>query len=62
MTEMYYTVYDRGDNVVAFGTGKEAAAMLGITLGSFYSAVSNWKSGRKKCAYEFVVEALGRKA
>lgn len=45
----YYTVYRNGsDDVVAFGTAKECAEARGMTLRSFYSFISNTRSGRTK--------------
>lgn len=51
----YYTVYDNNDQIVAFGDAKACAQKLNVTLESFYSFVSNTRSGRTR-SYAVVVE------
>lgn len=44
-----YTVYLRKTDLpVAFGSARECAVALGLTLGSFYSMVSRVATGRYK--------------
>lgn len=52
----YYTVYNRKtDEVVAHGTGKECASMLGIKVNSFYQRV--FRAGRNQTTkYEILKE------
>lgn len=48
-----YTVYDaRTDALLATGSARECASMLGLTLGSFYSVVSRGEHGLRG-KYEF---------
>lgn len=54
----YYTVYDdRTDKVLAFGTAREAAAMLGVTLHTFYCIVIKAGRGQMK-KYAVVAESV----
>ena len=55
---MYYTVYlAEDDRIVAFGTSKDCASMLGMTVSSFHSTVSHVKKGINK-RYEIYEEPL----
>ena len=52
----YYTIYNnKDDQIVAFGDAKACAHQLNVTLDSFYSFVSNTRSGRTR-SYAVVVE------
>ena len=56
LKKLYYTIFkNKDDSVVAAGTAEECARILGITLKSFRSFVSNTRSGRTK-TYSVVVE------
>lgn len=45
----YYTVYrSKTDEIVASGTAPECAASLGRSLASFYSLISNFRTGKNK--------------
>lgn len=53
-----YTVYKRKtDELLAFGSARECAKQLGITLASFYSAVSRAKT-REEGRYEVFVDEV----
>lgn len=57
----YYTVYDdRTDTIIAAGTSRECATKMNLTLGSFYSLVSNTQTKRSLHYkyYSVVVEPL----
>lgn len=46
---VYYTVYLREtEEVIAFGTARECAAMMGIKYCTFRSEASHAKSGRRQ--------------
>lgn len=54
-----YSVYLRKtDELVAFGTARECAARLGMTLLSFYSTVTRSQSGQQR-KYEIISERIG---
>lgn len=54
-----YSVYLRKtDEIVAFGTARECAARLGMTLSSFYPTVSRSQSGQQR-KYEIISEEIG---
>ena len=58
----YYTVYkNKDDQIVAFGDAKTCADQLKITLESFYSFVSNTRSGRTR-TYTVVVEDMNEES
>lgn len=45
----YYTVYrTKDDAIIAFGSGPECAAMMGITLASFYKIIWRARLGTLK--------------
>ncbi len=45
-----YTVYDNRTDalVIVDGTSRQAAAAMGLTLGSFYSAVTRARQGKRR--------------
>lgn len=52
----WYTAYLREtEEVLASGTATQVAGALGLTMGSFYCAVSRSKSGDNR-KYEFEIE------
>ena len=52
----WYTVYLREtEEIIASGTAKQAAAALGVEIGSFYTAVTRSRT-RKNYKYDFVIE------
>lgn len=54
----YYTVHlNKTDEMIAFGTAKECAAMMGMGIWSFYNTVSRCRMGKNK-KYSIVTEAL----
>lgn len=53
----YYTVYDRNDEIIAFGSAHECAKTLGMTLQSFYTYVTNPKK-RVNRKYIIVIEKI----
>ncbi len=56
----YFTVYDaQTDRVLAFGSGRDCAQMLGVRLDTFRKML--WRSQLGKYhKYEFVKERVGR--
>ena len=56
MGRKYYTVYLREtDEVIAYGTGRECAAMMRKSLNCFHSMVSKTKKGKQN-KYDVLVE------
>lgn len=57
----WYTVYDAatGEEVLASGTSAQCAKALGMTLSSFYCAVTRSRTGAQS-KYEFLVEEIKR--
>lgn len=54
----WYTVYDaETEDVLASGPGPQCAKALGLTLDSFYCAVSRSRSGRQH-RYDFYIENI----
>lgn len=54
----WYTVYDaRSDEVLAIGTGRECAQVLGVTSSAFYCSLSRMNAGRK-CYLTILAEEL----
>ncbi len=57
-SKYYYTVYlEKTDKVVAFGTARQCAEMMGITYEHFQSLVSKWRHG-KRMKHTFIIEEL----
>lgn len=54
---IYYTVYDNKDNVIAFGFGRDCAAMLGRSIKSFLCLVSRAQN-KKSDKYAVVKEEV----
>ena len=50
-----YAIYDMNDMPVMAGNIKEAVDFLGITYGSFKSAISRIKSGRQKGIKQYTI-------
>ena len=54
----YYTVYlAKDDSIVAFGTARNCARMLGLTPSRFHQLLSQIRSGKSK-KYEFYSEPI----
>ena len=54
----WYTVYDAStEEVIASGTSPQCAQALGLTLNSFYCAVSRSRSGVQH-KYDFYIEQI----
>ena len=51
----YYTIYDRNQNVVAFGTSKKVCEILNIKLEALYCAVSRQRKNKVKKPKRFIV-------
>ena len=60
LPKMYYTVYLKKDeSVVAWGTAKECASMLGWSDATFRSTMCKTNRGERN-KYEFVKEKMER--
>ncbi len=46
--QVFYTVYDQSEQVIAIGTAGQVAHSLGLTIESFYSAVTRVRTGDNK--------------
>lgn len=55
--KIYFVWRQKDDELMAFGTARECAKMMGIKLGSFYSEVSRTGKGERKY-YKISVERM----
>lgn len=59
---LYYTLYLAStDEIVAFGTARNCARMLGMTVARFHQLISRIRTGRNK-KFEFYAEPVDPKS
>lgn len=54
----YYVYRTSDDALIAYGSARICAKTMGISIASFYSAVSRARTGKRK-GYEFLIEPMG---